>query len=221
MKARCACQHVAWCRVQWPRFRLRCIHAHVQRMSLHGVLCCLYKQLAFCRYAVPAVHDACKRTLDDDCARRLRIPCGGNCLGDCRRRPIHPGDGCRFRRRRGTHRCSCARYARWSRPGCKVPQVNAFLALPHTRLQWGLHIQKLAHCDLAHARANSDRVRSSAAISLSDGGHSGLVDVSTPADPYVLLGCVCKYYKGQAPAARPRRRCNSGSRQSPRGSHSD
>jgi hypothetical protein len=80
--------------------------------------------------------------------------------------------------------------------------------------------KKLAHCDLAHARANGNRVRSSAAISLSDGGHSGLVDLSTPADPYVLLGCVCKY-KGQAPAARPRRRCNSGSRQSPRGSHSD
>jgi hypothetical protein len=87
--------------------------------------------------------------------------------------------------------------------GCKVPQVNAFLArdLPHTQLQWGLHeertgytvYKKLAHCDLAHARANSGRVRSSAAISLSDGGHSGLVDLSTPTDPYVLLGCVCKW----------------------------
>jgi hypothetical protein len=119
--------------------------------------------------------------------------------------------------------CAILQYARWSRRGCKVPQVNAFLALPHTRLQWGLIYKKLAHCDLAHARANGDRVRSSAAISLSDGGHSGLVDLSTPADPYVLLGCVCKY-KGQAPGRELGHvvvAINSGSRQSPRGSHSD
>jgi hypothetical protein len=180
-----------------------------------------------CRDAVPAVHDACKRTLDDDCARRLRIPCGGNCLGDCRRRPIHPGDGCRFRRRRGTHRCSCYARCRSGQPiegRVRSASSQCFFGPSNTLGCSGDCIyKKLAHCDLAHARANGDRVRSSAAISLSDGGHSGLVDLSTPADPYVLLGCVCKY-KGQAPGRELGHvvvAINSGSRQSPRGSHSD